>query len=36
MDKEVGQKIHKITHRELKEFGKSRHLPSWEEFVAAA
>ncbi len=36
MDKEAGQKIHKITRRELKEFGKSRHLPSWEEFVAAA
>ena len=36
MDKEAGQKIHKITRRELREFGKSRHLPSWEEFVAAA
>ena len=33
MDKEAGQKIHKITRRELKEFGTSRHLPSWEEFV---
>ncbi len=36
MDKEAGQKIHKRTRRELKEFGKSRHLPSWEEFVSAA
>lgn len=33
MDKEAGQKIHKITRRELKEFGQSRNLPSWEEFV---
>lgn len=36
MDKEAAQKIHKITRRELKQFGESRHLPSWEEFVAAA
>lgn len=33
MDKEAGQRIHKITRQELKEFGASRHLPSWEEFV---
>lgn len=33
MDKEAGQKVHKLTRRELKEFGQSRHLPSWEEFV---
>ena len=33
MDKEAGQKIHKLTRRELKEFGESRHLPSWDEFV---
>lgn len=33
MDKEAGQKVHKITRRELAEFGESRHLPSWEEFV---
>lgn len=35
MDKEAGQKVHKLTRRDLKEFGTSRHLPSWEEFVAA-
>lgn len=33
MDKEAGQKIHKLTRREIKEFGQSRHLPSWAEFV---
>lgn len=33
MDKEAGQKVHKLTRRELKEFGQSRLLPSWEEFV---
>lgn len=33
MDKEAGQKIHKITRREIKEFGQSRHLPSWDDFV---
>lgn len=33
MDKEAGQNVHKITRRELKEFGESRHLPSWEEFT---
>ncbi|MDN5785717.1 Mu transposase C-terminal domain-containing protein [Pseudorhodobacter sp.] len=33
MDKEAGQKVHKITRREIKEFGQSRHLPSWEDFV---
>lgn len=36
MDKEAAQKIHKITRRELKEFGESRHLPSWDEFVRLA
>ncbi len=36
MDKEAGHKIHKITRRELKEFGESRHLPSWDEFVRLA
>lgn len=36
MDKEAGQKIHKITRRELKEFGQSAHLPSWDEFVRLA
>ena len=33
MDKEAGQAIHKITRRELREFGQSRNLPAWEEFV---
>ncbi|MCI5041031.1 MAG: Mu transposase C-terminal domain-containing protein [Donghicola eburneus] len=33
MDKEAGQKVHKLTRRDLKEFGQSRLLPSWEEFV---
>lgn len=33
MDKEAGQKVHKLTRRELKEFGAARHLPSWEEFA---
>lgn len=33
MDKEAGQKIHKLTRSDLKEFGESRHLPSWEDFV---
>lgn len=33
MDKEAGQKIHKLTRRDLKEFGESRHLPTWDEFV---
>lgn len=32
-DKEAGQKVHKITRKQLKEFGESRLLPSWEEFV---
>lgn len=34
MDKEAGDKVHKLTRRELKEFGHSRLLPSWEEFVS--
>ena len=33
MDKEAGQKIHKLTRRELKQFGESRNLPSWEDFI---
>ncbi|MBC9246711.1 transposase [Paracoccus sp. 11-3] len=33
MDKEAGQKVHKLTRNELKEFGESRLLPGWEEFV---
>lgn len=35
MDKEAGQKVHKITRSEIKAFGQSRHLPSWDEFVRA-
>lgn len=34
MDMEAGQKVHKITRREIKEFGQSRLLPSWADFVA--
>lgn len=33
MDKEAGQKVHKLTRRDLKAFGESRHLPAWDEFV---
>lgn len=33
MDKEAGQKVHKLTRREIREFGQSRTLPSWEDFV---
>jgi len=33
MDKEAGDKIHKLTRREIREFGRSRALPSWAEFV---
>jgi putative transposase len=33
MDKEAAQKIHKLTRSEIKEFGQSRHLPTWAEFV---
>ncbi|MFD2842003.1 Mu transposase C-terminal domain-containing protein [Paracoccus cavernae] len=32
-DKEAGDKVHKITRKQLKEFGESRLLPSWEDFV---
>lgn len=35
MDREAGQKIHKITRKELKEFGISRSLPSWKVFLGA-
>lgn len=35
MDKEAGKRFHKVSRLELKEFGESRSLPSWEEFVAA-
>ncbi|MFB2531003.1 Mu transposase C-terminal domain-containing protein [Paracoccus sp. p3-h83] len=33
MDKEAGDKVHKLTRRELKEVGESHILPSWENFV---
>ena len=35
MDREAGQKIHKLTRRELKQFGTSRALPSFDDFLAA-
>lgn len=34
MDKEAGDRIHKLVRREIKAFGQSRTLPAWEEFVA--
>jgi putative transposase len=33
MDKEAGDKIHKLTRREIREYGRSRNLPTWAEFV---
>lgn len=33
MDKEAGQFIHKTTRRDIKQYGHSRLLPSWDEFV---
>lgn len=33
MDKEAGQLVHKRTRKELREFGYSASLPTWEEFV---
>lgn len=33
MDKEAGDKIHKLTRREIRDFGRSAHLPTWAEFV---
>ena len=35
MDREAGQKVHKLTRRELKQFGTSRALPAWEDFLDA-
>jgi len=35
MDREAGQKVHKITRKELREFGTSKTLPSWKSFLAA-
>ncbi len=34
MDKEAGSRVHKASRREIAEFGRSRILPSWDEFVA--
>ncbi|MGR1580119.1 Mu transposase C-terminal domain-containing protein [Thalassobius sp. S69A] len=34
MDKEAGQKVHKMTRRDLDQFGQSRLLPEWADFVA--
>jgi putative transposase len=34
MDKEASQKAHKTTRREIAEFGHSRLLPSWDDFIA--
>lgn len=34
MDKEAGQKVHKLTRKDIKEFGHSRLLPTWQEFLA--
>lgn len=36
MDRQASQKIHKITRKELKEFGRSRLLMPWAEFLAWA
>lgn len=33
MDKEAGQTIHRLSRRDLKEFGSTRLLPSWEDFL---
>lgn len=35
MDKEAKQTVHKQTRGEIKEYGTSRLLPSWDDFVAA-
>lgn len=34
MDKEASSKVHKATRSDIREFGASRLLPSWEEFLA--
>lgn len=33
MDKEAGKRVHKQTRSEIKEFGRSQLLPTWDEFV---
>lgn len=35
MDREASERVHKITRKEIKEFGFSRTLPTWEEFLDA-
>lgn len=35
MDKEAKKAVHKETRTEIREFGRARRLPSWEEFIAA-
>lgn len=34
MDKEAKHEVHKETRGEIKQFGKARRLPSWEQFIA--
>lgn len=36
MDRQASQKVHKITRKDLKAFGRSRHLMPWAEFLAWA
>jgi putative transposase len=36
MDKEAAGRVHKQTRSDIKEFGQSRLLPTWEDFLAAA
>lgn len=35
MDREAKLKVHKVTRKEMREFGESKLLPSWQEFVDA-
>ncbi|GLS86653.1 hypothetical protein GCM10010873_16270 [Cypionkella aquatica] len=34
MDKQAGNAIHKLTRSEIKQFGRSNNLPTWEHFLA--
>lgn len=34
MDKEAKQKVHKATRTDIREFGQSRLLPAWDDFIA--
>jgi putative transposase len=36
MDKEAAAKVHKQTRRDIREFGHSRLLPTWDEFIGIA